>query len=64
MTQVRYANVKSEPLLAPVELRPRKRRLDRVVREWTRDLGVPFVVSIHRPGEVLTPSNDLSLIHI
>jgi hypothetical protein len=58
MTQIVYANVKGEPLLAPGGLRPRKRRLDRVIREWTRDLDAPFMVSIHRPGEILSPTED------
>lgn len=58
MPKVQYCNVKSEPLLAPVGLRPRKRRLDRIVREYATGIRAPFLVSVHKPGEVLTCSNE------
>lgn len=56
--QVRFANAVAKPLMDPIKLRPRRRRLDRIVRHWTQGIDVPFVVSIHRPGEPLVPSND------
>lgn len=58
MPQIVYANVKGEPLLAPVMLPARRRRLDRVVREYAADLHAPFLVSVHGRGGVLAPTNE------
>lgn len=59
MTQIAFANVTGGEFAPRIDLKGRRRRLDRIVSAHaSRMNGAPFLVSVHRPGEIFAPTED------
>lgn len=56
--QIVFANVKSEPIGAPIVIKGSRRRFDRLVKAATADLHAPFVASLHNPGSPLACTKE------
>ena len=59
MTQIAFANVTGGEFAPRIDLKGRRRRLDRIVRAHARHVnGAPFLVSVHRRGEIFAPTEE------